>query len=127
MVFEAAPPFRGVKIRADVELDDEGVEEARRAISARYLGPETAEDLRRGAWGGGHRASPGFGCPVVGPVRHPSRDVMKILDRLRNRFQARMKSRRGRALERALAEKKLREGQDGSIWRSGKGGAHHDR
>ena len=53
--------------------------------------------------------------------------MMKILDRLRNRFQARMTSRRCRALERALAEKKLREGQDGSIWRSGKGGAHHDR
>ena len=43
MVFEPTPPFRGVKIRADVELDDEGVEEARRAISTRYLGPETAE------------------------------------------------------------------------------------
>jgi hypothetical protein len=40
MVFEAVPPFRGVKIRAEVELDDEGVEEARRAISARYLGAE---------------------------------------------------------------------------------------
>ena len=52
---------------------------------------------------------------------------MKVLERLRNRFQARMTSRRGRALERALAEKNLREGQDGSIWRSGKGGAHHDR
>jgi len=43
MVFEATPPFRGVKIRANVELDGEGVEEARRAISTRYLGPETAE------------------------------------------------------------------------------------
>ena len=42
MVFEAVPPFRGVKIRAEVELDDEGVEEARRAISARYLGAEMA-------------------------------------------------------------------------------------
>ena len=52
---------------------------------------------------------------------------MKVLDRVRSRFQARMTSRRGRALERALSEKKLREGQDGSIWRSGKGGAHHDR
>jgi hypothetical protein len=52
---------------------------------------------------------------------------MRILDSLRNRFQAKMTSRRGRALERAIAEKKLREGQDGSIWRSGKGGAHHDR
>ena len=35
--------------------------------------------------------------------------------------------RRGRALERAAAEMKLREKQEGSIWRSGKGGAHHDR
>ena len=42
MVFEAVPPFRGVKIPAEVELDDEGVEEARRAISARYLGAEMA-------------------------------------------------------------------------------------
>jgi PPOX class probable F420-dependent enzyme len=45
MVFEAAPPFRGVKIRAEVELDDAGVQEARRAISARYLGAEMAEDF----------------------------------------------------------------------------------
>ena len=45
MVFEAVPPFRGVKIRAEVELDDEGVEGARRAISARYLGAEMAEDF----------------------------------------------------------------------------------
>ena len=42
-VFEAVPPFRGIKIRAEVELDDEGVDGARRTISARYLGPETAE------------------------------------------------------------------------------------
>jgi hypothetical protein len=45
MVFEAVPPFRGVKVRAEVELDDAGVEEARRVISARYLGAETAEDF----------------------------------------------------------------------------------
>lgn len=45
MVFEAVPPFRGVKIRAEVELDDEGVEGARRAISARYLGAEMAEEF----------------------------------------------------------------------------------
>ena len=45
MVFEAVPPFRGIKIRAEVELDDEGVEGARRAISARYLGAEMAEDF----------------------------------------------------------------------------------
>ena len=46
---------------------------------------------------------------------------MKILDQLRSRFRAQMKSRRGRALERALAEKKLREGQDGSILALGEG------
>jgi PPOX class probable F420-dependent enzyme len=50
MIFEAVAPFRGVKIRADVELDDSHVEEVRRAISSRYLGPETAEAFvaRRG-------------------------------------------------------------------------------
>jgi PPOX class probable F420-dependent enzyme len=45
MVFEAVPPFRGVKVRAEVELDEEGVKEARRAISARYLGAEMAKDF----------------------------------------------------------------------------------
>ena len=50
MIFEAVAPFRGVKIRAAVELDDSRVEEVRRAISSRYLGPETAEAFvaRRG-------------------------------------------------------------------------------
>ncbi len=127
MVFEAVPPFRGVKIRAEVELDDEGVEEARRAISARYLGDGESGGLRRGARTGGRGASPDVRCPRLGSGRHPPGVQMKILDQLRSRFRAQMKSRRGRSLERALAEKKLREGQDGSIWRSGKGGAHHDR
>jgi hypothetical protein len=45
MVFEAIPPFRGVKVRSEVELDDEGVEGARREISARYLGAEKTEDF----------------------------------------------------------------------------------
>ena len=45
MVFEAVPPFRGVKIRAEVELSEEGVEEARQAISARYLGAEMAKEF----------------------------------------------------------------------------------
>jgi len=45
MVFEATPPFRGVKIRAEVELAEAGVGEARRAISARYLGPRVTEDF----------------------------------------------------------------------------------
>src|SRR5512132_376583 len=38
MIFETVPPFRGVKVRADVELDDAHVEDVRRSISARYLG-----------------------------------------------------------------------------------------
>jgi PPOX class probable F420-dependent enzyme len=42
MIFETVPPFRGVKVRADAELDDAHVEDARRSISACYLGEETA-------------------------------------------------------------------------------------
>ena len=42
MIFETIPPFRGVKVRADVELDDSHVEDVRRSNSFRYLGPETA-------------------------------------------------------------------------------------
>ena len=42
MVFETIAPFRGVKVRADVELDDSHVDDVRRSISSRYLGPETA-------------------------------------------------------------------------------------
>ena len=42
MIFETVPPFRGVKVRADVELDDAHVEDVRRPIFARYLGEETA-------------------------------------------------------------------------------------
>lgn len=38
MIFETVPPFRGVKVRADAELDDAHVEDARRSISACYLG-----------------------------------------------------------------------------------------
>jgi PPOX class probable F420-dependent enzyme len=43
LIFETVPPFRGVKIRGDVELDDTNVDAVRRAISSRYLGSETAE------------------------------------------------------------------------------------
>jgi hypothetical protein len=43
MIFETIPPFRGVKVRANVVLDGSGVEEARRAITARYLGAEAGE------------------------------------------------------------------------------------
>ena len=43
MIFETVAPFRGVKVRADVELDDSHVEDVRRSISSRYLGPEMAK------------------------------------------------------------------------------------
>jgi PPOX class probable F420-dependent enzyme len=43
MVFEAVPPFRGVKVRAAVELDAGRVDEVRRAIASRYLGDEAGE------------------------------------------------------------------------------------
>ncbi len=43
MVFETIAPFRGVKVRADVELDDSHVDDVRRSISSRYLGPEMAQ------------------------------------------------------------------------------------
>ena len=42
MIFETIAPFRGVKVRADVELDDSHVDDVRRSISARYLGAEMA-------------------------------------------------------------------------------------
>ena len=44
MIFESVAPFRGVKVQADAELDDDGsgIDEARRSISVRSLGPETA-------------------------------------------------------------------------------------
>jgi PPOX class probable F420-dependent enzyme len=42
MIFETVPPFRGVKVRADVELDDAHVEDARRSISECYLGEAAA-------------------------------------------------------------------------------------
>jgi Pyridoxamine 5'-phosphate oxidase len=43
MIFETIAPFRGVKVRADVELDDSQVDGVRRSISSRYLGPEVAK------------------------------------------------------------------------------------
>ncbi len=43
MIFETVAPFRGVKVRADVEVDDSQIEDVRRTISSRYLGPETAQ------------------------------------------------------------------------------------
>jgi hypothetical protein len=38
MAFETTPPFRGLRIEDRATLSDEGVHEARLAISSRYLG-----------------------------------------------------------------------------------------
>ena len=41
-------PFRGVRVRADVELDEAHVDEVRRAIASRYLGEEAGEEFVAG-------------------------------------------------------------------------------
>jgi hypothetical protein len=38
MAFETVAPFRGLRIETDATLSDEGIREARLAISSRYLG-----------------------------------------------------------------------------------------
>jgi hypothetical protein len=38
MAFETTPPFRGVRIEENATLSDQGVRDARLAISSRYLG-----------------------------------------------------------------------------------------
>ena len=48
MVFEAGAPFRGVKVRADVELNGGRVDEVRRDIATRYLGVEAGEAFAAG-------------------------------------------------------------------------------
>ena len=40
LVFETAPPFRGVELKGPAVLDPDGVADARRAIATRYLGVE---------------------------------------------------------------------------------------
>lgn len=38
LIFETAPPFRGVQVTTEVTWTSEGLDEARRSISSRYLG-----------------------------------------------------------------------------------------
>ncbi|MHA6667749.1 pyridoxamine 5'-phosphate oxidase family protein [Homoserinimonas sp. A447] len=40
LVFEAVPPFRGIRVEGDPTLRRDGVEHARLAIASRYLGEE---------------------------------------------------------------------------------------
>jgi hypothetical protein len=53
--------------------------------------------------------------------------MKRSLMAIRDRRRARAEIRRKRALKRAVAEMERHQIEDGSIWRSGKGGAHHDR
>jgi hypothetical protein len=46
--------------------------------------------------------------------------------RVKSRLRANVSARRGRKLERAMAEARLREHQEPTIWKSGKGGFHYD-
>lgn len=43
LVFEAVPPFRGVRIETAPIQSTDGVEEARRAIARKYLGGESGD------------------------------------------------------------------------------------
>ena len=50
VIFEAAPPFRGVRVRGTVTIEPDHHSDARRAIASRYLGNELGEryaDLSR--------------------------------------------------------------------------------
>ena len=54
VVFEAVPPFRGVRVEDEPALSREGAGEARRSIARRYLGPEQGERFAA------QRATPGI-------------------------------------------------------------------
>src|SRR4051812_41364947 len=45
VVFEAVPPFRGIRVEAEPELVAGDVAEVRLAIASRYLGVSAADDL----------------------------------------------------------------------------------
>ena len=51
LIFETAPPFRGVQVSTEVTWSTENLDETRRAISSRYLGDEKSKaftERRRG-------------------------------------------------------------------------------
>jgi hypothetical protein len=43
VVFEAVPPFRGVRVEGTPSIDEAGVNEARREIASKYLGRDAGE------------------------------------------------------------------------------------
>lgn len=68
------------------------------------------------------------GPRAVGPIGSGEGGGVKLsLKALADGLRARAAARRRRALHGAAAEIERREKQEGSIWRSGKGGYHHDR
>ncbi len=48
LVYEHAPPYRGVELRTQPTLLDEGAREAAREIAVRYLGPAAGEAYTAG-------------------------------------------------------------------------------
>lgn len=51
LIFESAPPFRGVRVSGDAEITRDGLDETRRSISSRYLsdaGSKAFTENRRG-------------------------------------------------------------------------------
>ena len=52
--------------------------------------------------------------------------MKRFLKGLGGRWRVRAESRRRRALHKAIAEKKLRESEEATIWKSGRGGGHPD-
>jgi hypothetical protein len=57
-----------------------------------------------------------------------ARVMKRFLNAFVTRARARATQRRKRALDQAAAEMRFRErNREGSVWRSGKGGFHHDR
>jgi PPOX class probable F420-dependent enzyme len=73
VVFETAPPFRGVEMRGDAELVEGDVTEARAEIAGRYLGAEAG---RRFA---AERTKPGVLVRLAAPSR--AWDLSAILPR----------------------------------------------
>jgi PPOX class probable F420-dependent enzyme len=75
VVFEAAPPFRGVEVRGEASMTQGDVTEARRSIAGRYLGPEGGE-----RFAAARRSKPGVLLRLV-PVEPRVWDLEGILPR----------------------------------------------
>lgn len=53
LIFETAPPFRGVEVSGDAEIQDVDLDATRRSITSRYLSDEASESWTRSRAGNG--------------------------------------------------------------------------